>query len=64
MSAGATLDDKPNLKAWFDRILARPAVQRGLDIPEPNKFKGERTEEQTQAMIDSARKFLGSTEKN
>jgi len=25
----------PNLKAWLDRVLARPAVQKGLGIPEP-----------------------------
>ena len=24
-----------NLKAWLDRVLARPAVQKGLTIPEP-----------------------------
>ena len=24
-----------NLKAWLDRVLARPAVQKGLAIPEP-----------------------------
>jgi GSH-dependent disulfide-bond oxidoreductase len=24
-----------NLQAWFDRMLARPAVQKGLTIPEP-----------------------------
>jgi GST-like protein len=25
----------PNLAAWLDRVLARPAVQKGLTIPEP-----------------------------
>jgi GSH-dependent disulfide-bond oxidoreductase len=25
----------PNLAAWLDRVLARPAVQKGLAIPEP-----------------------------
>jgi GST-like protein len=24
-----------NLKAWLDRVMARPAVQKGLTIPEP-----------------------------
>jgi len=24
-----------NLKAWLDRVLARPAVQKGLAVPEP-----------------------------
>ncbi|KAK9804433.1 hypothetical protein WJX72_012479 [[Myrmecia] bisecta] len=34
---GISLDDKPHLKAWLARIEARPAVQRGLDIPTPYK---------------------------
>ena len=29
------LDANPNLKAWLERVLARPAVQKGLKIPEP-----------------------------
>ena len=29
------LGANPNLKAWLDRVLVRPAVQRGLTIPEP-----------------------------
>ena len=27
------LNDFPNVKRWFDEISARPAVQRGLDVP-------------------------------
>ena len=27
------LDDFPNVKRWFDAIGARPAVQRGYDVP-------------------------------
>jgi len=30
-----TLDEWPNLKAWFARILERPAVQAGLAVPGP-----------------------------
>jgi GSH-dependent disulfide-bond oxidoreductase len=29
------LDANANLKAWLDRVMARPAVQKGLTIPEP-----------------------------
>jgi hypothetical protein len=25
----------PKLSAWFDRVAARPAVTKGLTIPEP-----------------------------
>jgi len=31
--AGVDLDDFPSLKAWSERIEARPAVQKGLHIP-------------------------------
>ena len=33
------IDDLPNLKAWVARIDARPAVQKGLDVPVPDKMK-------------------------
>jgi len=29
---GITLTDHPHLKAWFDAIAARPAVQRGVQV--------------------------------
>jgi GST-like protein len=29
---GIVLDDYPHLKAWFDGIAARPAVQRGVQV--------------------------------
>ena len=35
--ADISLDDKPHLAAWLDRIEARPAVQRGLEVPTPYK---------------------------
>jgi glutathione S-transferase len=31
--SGVDLDDFPNLKKWWERINARPAVQKGLAIP-------------------------------
>jgi GST-like protein len=33
--AGIEIDDLPNVKAWIDRVAARPAVQRGIDVPKP-----------------------------
>ena len=29
------IEDKPNLRAWWDRVSTRPAVIKGLSIPEP-----------------------------
>jgi GST-like protein len=29
------INDNPNLKAWLERVASRPAVQKGLTIPEP-----------------------------
>ena len=54
------MDDKPNLKAWFDKISARPAVQRGLDVPETNKFKSMTKEDEEKAVAE-AQKFMVST---
>jgi GST-like protein len=34
-TADLPLDANPNLKAWLGRVAARPAVQKGLTIPEP-----------------------------
>ena len=36
--SGIELDNFPNLKAWWERVLARPAVQRGLNIPSKSSF--------------------------
>ncbi len=36
--AGVDISDLPNLKRWIETIRARPAVQRGIVIPEPIDF--------------------------
>ena len=28
------------MKAWWEKIKKRDATQRGLDVPEKNKYKG------------------------
>lgn len=36
--AGVNLDQFPNLYKWWERINARPAVQRGISIPSESKL--------------------------
>ncbi len=33
--AGVPIDDLPHLKRWLETVGARPAVQRGADVPAP-----------------------------
>jgi GST-like protein len=35
--AGIEIDDLPNVNAWIERVAARPAVQRGVEIPKPQQ---------------------------
>ena len=52
--------------AWYEKILARPAVQKGLDVPEENSFKkggSQISEEEIQTMVEKARKVMVSTDK-
>ena len=36
--SGIDLDFFPNVKAWWERILARPAVVKGLSVPRRSPF--------------------------
>jgi len=35
--AGIEIDDLPNVQKWIERIAARPAVQRGVEVPKPQQ---------------------------
>ena len=37
--AGVNIDEFPTLKAWEDRMAARPGVDKGKDVPDPYKLK-------------------------
>jgi glutathione S-transferase/GST-like protein len=37
--SGVSIDGLPNLKRWLDAIAERPAVQRGVDVPEPTDLE-------------------------
>ncbi|KAF2114488.1 glutathione S-transferase [Lophiotrema nucula] len=37
--AGVDIDEFPELKAWEDRMAARPGVEKGRHVPDPHKIK-------------------------
>ena len=37
--AGVEIDEFPALKAWDDRMLARPGVEKGRHVPDPHRAK-------------------------
>ncbi|OCK79799.1 glutathione S-transferase [Lepidopterella palustris CBS 459.81] len=37
--SGVDIDEFPALKAWEDRMAARPGVEKGRHVPEPHKIK-------------------------
>jgi glutathione S-transferase len=49
--SGVEIEDLPHLHKWFKRIEARPAVQRGLNIPEPNPMSKMLSEAEAQVML-------------
>ncbi|ASY68156.1 glutathione S-transferase N-terminal domain-containing protein [Sinorhizobium fredii] len=50
---GQDLNDFPNLKRWFDAMLARPAVQKGIEVG-----KEERARQKSLAEDQEAQKIL------
>ena len=54
--AGVEIDGLEHLKRWIDAIAARPAVQRGLAVPQPVDF--ESAAARGQQTIDTARSIL------
>ncbi len=46
-----TLDDKPNLKAWLERMKARPALQRGRALVAEKRVEPSAGEVQSSAMF-------------
>ncbi len=54
--AGVEIDGLDHLKRWIDAIAARPAVQRGLAVPQPVDF--ESAAARGQQTIDTARSIL------
>jgi GST-like protein len=56
--SGVAIDELPNLARWRDQIRARPAVQRGIEMP-PSSFDREGdSEEQAKAFSDKVRNMV------
>lgn len=53
-----TLDAYPHLKRWFDAIAQRPAVKRGVDVPEKSKYNPNATPEEQDKIAAEARKWI------
>lgn len=45
--AGVEIDDFPHLKAWEERMYARPAVQKGADVPDKYTMKERMKDKET-----------------
>ena len=53
--SGVSLDGLDHVRRWLERIEARPAVQRGLVVPEPRDRK---SEPEVQQAVNYARQML------
>ncbi len=57
--ARVEVDDLPNLKAWFDRIDARPAVQKALTIPKAQPQFWAADADDGSFAVENAARFAG-----
>jgi len=53
---GVEIDAFPHLKAWDERMLARPAVEKGRNVPEPHKIHALKTDPDAAAKAAEAAK--------
>jgi GST-like protein len=56
--SGVEVDDLPHLKRWLDRIRARPAVLKGIEMPPSSINARVDDEEKTRQFSQEARKML------
>ncbi len=57
--ARASIEGLPHLQAWFDRIDARPAVQKALSIPKANPQFWDETADASAFAKENAARFAG-----
>ena len=61
VTAGIEIDDMPHLQAWMKRIEERPAVKKGLDVPDKNPVKEMMQDpKKQQQKIEEAQKMMVS----
>lgn len=59
--AGVEINDYPALKAWEDRMAARPGVAKGKNVPSPYTMKElMKNKEQMEKQAAEARKWIQS----
>ena len=57
--SGVSIDGLPNLQRWLDAMKARPACQRGIEVPvKVDSLLTPDKGQDTQAFIDAARKMV------
>jgi glutathione S-transferase/GST-like protein len=56
--SGVAIDDLPNLARWRDQIRARPAVQRGIEMPPSSFDRDGDSAEQAKAFSEKARNMI------
>ena len=56
--SGVAIDDLPHLLRWRDQIRARPAVQRGIEMPPSSFDRDGDSAEQAKAFSDKARNMI------
>ena len=56
--AGVEVDDLPHLVRWLDTMAARPACQRGGEIPRSSALPGDDDELSSEKVVEAARNIL------
>ncbi len=62
--ARASVEGLPHLQAWFDRIDARPAVQKALTIPKANPHFWDTEADASAFAKENAARFAGDVRKD
>lgn len=58
--AGVPVHEFPHLNAWVDKVLSRPAVEKGRHVPSPHKVLEyrQKTEEEMDAAAAETRRWV------